>query len=1102
MVDIIFNGTSKRPAQNMAEVHMIFDNTSKKLPIDFDEVTVTRKIYRSGESEYFLNKVQCRLKDIRDLFLDTGIGSQGYAIMDQGGVNFILEAKPEERRELFEEAAGVSKYKVKRDEAISKLAKVDADIARVSDTAILISEQIKTLDSQARKARLYKRYKEQLKDSDIAISVKNSVENEEKLKNFLNQFKPLSENIANIHISLDKFQGELAALSLNLTYKQNEINELNEKTANCKYLIGKLEGDITSFDNLNAELKEQIGNFDTEDGLDEKKKQELLPQLEKMETELRGFENRIKPTQDDYNLILHSVEEKENKFSDLNSSIEKLGGELMNMSQSEIESSRKIAFDQSGISHIDEDLINLAKERDKKVSQLDGLKKELDGVKRDLENQRMVLASTKEQAQKAENEKKNFIEDKIKLQEQMLTLKNKKAALGAKLEMILNHRGEDPYWLGTQEIENSKIEGVEYTLGRQLQVDPQDKIYIEEIFGQFLDSVICQSKSGLEEAVRLLKSKGGMRAKFIILSAIGGFDKTDFVLDDKALAVKSRLKYPECLENLVHYLLSRHQFKNSTDKFWVADGAEDVKPSLVRLGGEEEIKQEIEQNEQNQSRLKNQIDSLSEKIENLEIEISQLMQSRNEETVNEKTFVNLLENKMQALDAINEETQLIESEKKNLFAQKEEREKNLLGLKKNLVSLSENRERIKKETEHFKEQREELACKLSQEKTRIEDAGGLLNKMKNEKMNLQADLRSLEMQKQNILSSFEKRSLQRTNNQNKISGLEEKKLSCRIRLKDKRDELKDLEVEQTRLQEELVGLKSEYDKKISLADSEKANKSKLDMKAAELEMEIKNLKKQNGQIVESLIENWQTDLEQAKLKYRDFKIDYEKVKSLKRRIENMGPVNMTAPEEYDALTNRHRFLTSQIQDLENAKSDLKSAINKINAATRENFRHTFDKVRENFQKIYRILFEGGEADIVLTQPENLLETGVEIVSCPPGKKTQNISALSGGEQALTAIALLFSFFVVNPSPFCVLDEADAPLDEANIDRFVNLLKQFVKNTQFLIVTHNKRTMESADTLYGITMQEFGVSKVVSVELERKGQLKGLPETDRANVAVA
>jgi len=277
-------------------------------------------------------------------------------------------------------------------------------------------------------------------------------------------------------------------------------------------------------------------------------------------------------------------------------------------------------------------------------------------------------------------------------------------------------------------------------------------------------------------------------------------------------------------------------------------------------------------------------------------------------------------------------------------------------------------------------------------------------------------------------------------------------------------------------------LKKEYNEKMTALNACKKESSDLTIAKANLENSLANARRQRTTVTNHLFESWNITPEEAQLHYGEKTVDYERVKMMRKRIENMGAVNMTAPEEYDALNERNTFLKTQMQDLENAKKDLKSAINKINQTTRENFKYTFEQVRMHFKNIFQSLFRGGECDLILTQPENLLETGIEVYAQPPGKRLLNIKSMSGGEQTLTAMSLLFAFFTHNPSPFCIMDEADAALDEANVERYVNLIKEFSKTTQFIVVTHNKRTMEAASMLYGITMEESGVSKVMSVNL--------------------
>ncbi|MDD4005478.1 MAG: hypothetical protein PHW69_09815, partial [Elusimicrobiaceae bacterium] len=433
------------------------------------------------------------------------------------------------------------------------------------------------------------------------------------------------------------------------------------------------------------------------------------------------------------------------------------------------------------------------------------------------------------------------------------------------------------------------------------------------------------------------------------------------------------------------------------------------------------------------------------------------------------------------------------------FTEQETRHRaGIAKLKTELERLRAEQNRIRREGEELKVRRAAAQTKTSALKNEQDSLNTELYEYKIRRGSLESDLRGAETEHVAAVESAGQRAGRRGEAELRIEELGRDRATAEAELAQTRDRLAELEVSETTLREQLSDSKREFDEKSRTAYALKTETTDIQMKAHEAEMEYRSHLAQKDAALEELRERHNTTAEEAAMKYSDYKIDYERIKMMRRQIENMGAVNMTAPEEYDALSSRYEFLKTQINDLETARRDLRTAIGKINATTKENFRATFEKVRESFRRIYQTLFEGGEADLLLTDPENLLETGIEIVAQPPGKRLQNIRALSGGEKALTALSLLFSFFVVNPSPFCIMDEADAPLDEANVERFVNLLREFAGQTQFIVITHNKRTMEAADRLYGVTMQESGVSKVMSVSLQFAEQTFG---EDRAAAAV-
>ena len=409
MVDIIFNGTARRAPLNMAQVSMVFDNASRQLPLDFNEITVSRKIFRSGESEYFLNKVQCRLRDIRDLFLDTGIGGEGYAIIDQGGVDSVLSASPEQRREMFEEVAGVSKYKAKREECIKRLERVDLDLARLADTVALIDEQIKKLDSEAKKARLYQKYREELKESEIAISLCSIKEADALIAKHTGELDPVVRKLEDLEARISAQEGAAAALDLNLTHKQKEAAEFNEKISASKYQVGLLEGAIKNCDNLSAELTAQIASSGAEAQRGQSRLQELVPTIAKLKEQLAAVSAELTPLQENYNAKTAAAQKLENDLRSAEAQLQRASGELMTLVQKQMEVSNRISLEESSAQRENEDLIAAEKTSQAQAAGLAGIQKSLEEItarvqakRTEADNARQAIAAGEEEVKKQE----------------------------------------------------------------------------------------------------------------------------------------------------------------------------------------------------------------------------------------------------------------------------------------------------------------------------------------------------------------------------------------------------------------------------------------------------------------------------------------------------------------------------------------------------------------------------------------------------------------------------------------------------------------------------------------------------------------------------
>ncbi|MDR0734558.1 MAG: chromosome segregation protein SMC [Elusimicrobiota bacterium] len=1081
MVDIIFNGTKKRPALNMAQVNMVFDNTSRKLPVDFGEVTVARKIFRSGESEYFLNRVQCRLKDIREMFLDTGIGGEGYAIIDQGSIEQILSASPEQRREIFEEVAGVSKYKAKRDEAQRKLERVDMDIARLSDTLALIAEQIKKLDSEAKKARLYQKYREELKESEIALSLENIKSHDERINAAQTELNPVTKELEDIAAAVSAAEGEVAALDLNLTHKQKELNEFNEKIASSKYQIGLLEGAIKNCESLAQELGQQIRAYSSEEEISQKRMAELTPAINALKEKLSAVEADFAPLQQNYNQKYEASRQNERDLHKAEADFEQANGNLFNFSQREMELGGKIALEDSALSHENNNLINLERTLQTQAAQISALKKEAEDLTAALAARSESLAAVKTAQQRAAEQVAQLAAKKQTLGEKSNALNAQRASLNTKMQMIQTQGKNDPYWVGAKLVEESNIAGIGGTLRENIKIPQEYALAAQEAFGKFLDSIICDTMQPAQKAIDILKQNGKARARFIILDAVPAAAQQATTAQN---ALLDKIIYPERLRAAVHFMAAAYSAQDGavSEGFWISGGASDVKSPEAYWGEEEETKKELRQISLQQEETDKETAAAAAALAELEESLAKLRVKYQEEALAVNSAQNNLNNKKRSLADIEAHAAAAAKNKRDILARIETRKQNSAGLKEKLSALSKEYEQAKQAAETLRRHRASLQASATALKTEVEQANAKLYEVKIRKNNLELDLKSTSAEETALQSAAAKRAEQIVKSNERIASLDGEKLSNEAKLAALRDNLAALEIDETKLRDSLNLLKTDFNAKNTALNKSKSRASELTIKAHDLENTLTNHRRQRTAIINNLLEAWNTTPEEARMKWGDKEVDLERVKMMRKRIENMGAVNMTAPEEYDALTARNDFLRKQIEDLETAKRDLKTAIAKINATTKENFKYTFEQVKMHFKSVYQTLFHGGEAELTLTNPDNVLETGIDIAVQPPGKKLLNISALSGGEKALTAISLLFAFFTHNPSPFCILDEADAPLDEANVERFINLIKEFSQRTQFIVVTHNKRTMEAAQMLYGITMEESGVSKVLSLNL--------------------
>ncbi|MEF3279502.1 MAG: AAA family ATPase [Elusimicrobiota bacterium] len=1079
MLDVIFAGTTKRQPMNLAEVTLIFDNSERKLNVDFNEVAITRKIYRSEESEYFINRVGCRLKDIRELFLDTGVGSNGYSIIDQGEIEEIFLSNAEERREVFEEVAGISKYKAKREETLRKLEKVEYDLSIVESSVAVIEQQIKKLEQEAKRAKLQQKYRQELKDAEIAYNVKtinayfSEIEQEKK------NLSPILSEIDEINVDIAKLGAELSNKEIILNDKIQEEKSLAESISNIRADTVRVEGVIVKNDELISEISRQLSDLEMTRQKNIENKNKYIPALSDKKAKLEMEKSLMLNIESEYKKIENEYKEIENKIAEVDNALRHGESEHSAFYQNEINLSNIIIRTESELAHIGEDIANVNREKEKLTLEMTSVEKEISLLNENimnLNNDRNLLLSRQNQLL-TEIEKEN---NKLKaINDEIAKISVDIASSRARLDSLLKDAERDTYWIGTNEILNANLPGVYNILRNILKFDTGDRYIVEDAFGKFIDAIVVKDRDTALNCIAHLKSTGKGRARFLVLENV-----PKIVYENKPVGLN--ISYPDEYSDLVHCLLSRVIFNDGDviSDIWVVGGAKNVSTNEPYWGETNELKEQISRFIEKSMSLEKEQEVTKTSIARLSQELSEVEKEIDTKNIEIAKFESSLKNEFERKSVLEEEISFINNDILKL-SDREKEIKVLIEKYKSEINEIKNKTTVKKqEIDELKNRRISLEKELIQKKGSLSSIEYRLSSYKTEIERIENETAELEKRINDINIEKETYLAKKTEMENRLLSLRSDNEKLKINLDELNNDRKEYEIKRNNIYQEIEQIKADIARLNALIrENNEVLKEQIEKKQ-EVELRINTLNTKIDDINLKLISEYQVKYEEVKENYTNVEVDIDRIEYLKKRIENMGAVNMTAPEEYDALIKEYNDKKVHIDDLKTAKENLKNAIVQINQTTKENFKQTFDKVQEYFKKIYATLFNGGTANLVLTNPDNLLETGIEIMMHPPGKRLVNISQLSGGEKSLAALALVFSFFCVNPSPFCVMDEVDAALDEANVERFVRLLKEFAPTTQFIVITHNKRTMEVGDKIYGVTMEELGVSKVISVDLKR------------------
>ena len=1125
MEDVIFAGSESRKALNFAEVTLVLDNTDEQVAIPYTEVSVTRRVYRSGDSEYLLNNQQCRLKDITDLFMDSGLGKEAFSIISQGRVDEILNSRPDDRRSIFEEAAGVLKYKLRKKKAEHKLVETDENLNRVLDILHEIEHRLEPLNIQASSAKDYVRMTEELKDFDIALMVHDVLAHEKTLQRYNEEQQKLAATekeqateISNVEQQLRKMRTELKAIDDVLDNSQEHLVEasaeverwegrkalFNEKRSNAEKQIQQLHESLLNANNIVLELQQE--QVEKRQQFTEKQKivQQIRSTLKQVEQALTRSASEIE----------QDIEEAKNTYINLLNEEATVKNELKHIDQQLTQEQATVERMSDRSSEIQKELAQVLANKEvtghalqqaelavkEQVGRFDVMQIQLKSASADLDEKQELLYKAYQHHQQ---------------------LKSRKETLA---ELEADFSG---FFHGVKEVllarDRRELNGIEGAVAELIQVETKYSQAIETALGAASQHIVTVNEQQAQKAIGWLKQKRAGRATFLPKNVMRSRKIHPQQLSD----IQSHPSYVALAYELVSYTKENETIiENLLGNVLVAstlEGASQIarlcgfkyrvvtlEGDIVNAGGSLtggaskqqsslfSRKAELDQLVATLAEMETTIQSAEQIVATKKEQISELRHALEElklqgETMREEEQIHrskLLELEM-IVKSLQTTVTITQSEKSSLSTRKQSLSEEQMIAQTRLAELHEELQQVQQTVDELTVAKTQSETQKDVLREQLAEQRSALAVAQEQLTQVQAAIAGIELNLSKAQLTVEKISqeIEWVESEGGVNGPSAEELAQTIiEWGTKKNALTEIIQKNRATRTVLHELVTENE--IQLQEIQRVHKSYVDalrtleLKRSRIEFEMTSLQEQ-------LLEQYELDLLSAQeeaITIDDEEQVRRKVKLLKQSIEELGPVNLVAIEEYDRVQERYVFLSEQREDLVAAKDTLHKAIGEMDEEMTERFNETFKLIKKQFAVSFRELFGGGTADLMLLDPDNLLETGIEIIAQPPGKKLQSLSLLSGGERALTAIALLFAILNTRPVPFCILDEVEAALDESNVVRYSEYLRKFSEHTQFIVITHRKGTMEGADVLYGITMQESGVSKLVSVKLEEQTEL--------------
>jgi chromosome segregation protein len=1126
MSDIIFSGSEELSPKKKASVTLFFDNSNGELPVEGQELTLGRQVEDDGRSDYLINGASCRLKDIEMLLMDSGLGSDGYSIVGQGRIDSIIKSKPDKMRLFFEEAAGIMKHKSRKEEAEKRLENTNTDLNRIYDIVDELEKRHDPLEKAAEKAKKYKGYKDQLSDLEISLLNKQWQEHS-------SEFEELSQKRKNVQKKLTEKESSYNALTYKLdNFKDNLKTVKNEKEEVSKQYFQNQNKVNEINNNLNV-MKERKNNYI-------KNKDNLKEKLVQLKTELQQEESEVKKARENFELINSDQQNIKNEIDNLKSKIKNSSKKIESLKQQieikknkierkkeEIQAERsalerlkeRVEISKARLEEISESQAEISSKIGEKKDKAALVEAELKEIKAEIDETESFLKKLKEQvktgAEALEEGKDLLLETKENYQ-------HYNSRLQLMEEMQDSYEG---YYNGVRSIleKREQFSGLIDVVAEIVSVKAEYEQAIDTALGAKMQNIIVEDDQTARDAVQYLKKNNRGRATFLPLNMVNGSRLRNHYLNQLSqqegfigLAV-DLVDFPKRLENIFNFLLGQivvsdnldhavKMSKNSKRSFRIVTTEGDVVyPGGAISGG-------------SSSSSSRDLIGRSRKIKELKKKKAKLQQKG-------KSLVKKLENdkknldqKQEKLESIKSKLQSLKMEENNIINRQNRIEENLNDLKvnqdqrnNNFSNLDNNLKSSQNSIEAKQKKIKELKIEINDLNIDINDLRAALNIKKENMAEIEPQLKELELDGARI-------SEKRNNAQEKLTEMQ-KNLEYKIEeIENCRQEIEAINSNLEKITDRRINLQQKKEKLEAAGEKLKERKENLTKELKDLEQQVEVKEKESKKLQQDLNkikDNFhQLDLDYTKLddKLENIKSilleDYSlepaeidmtnlieikdedeaevetKIKFLRQKMEKLHPVNEAAVEEFAELKERLDYLHEQQDDLKHARNSIELVISDIEESMEKMFAKTFYQVKEEFAKVFKALFQGGKAELELTNSEELLTTGVEIHAQPPGKSLKSLSLLSGGERALTAIALIFAFIQVKPSPFYVLDEIDAPLDDVNIVRFASFIKKYAKVAQFIIITHRRYMMTEVDSLYGVTMEKSGVSRLVSLKLDQ------------------